>query len=248
MVVSCEKCGKKYRVDPFKIKGKAASFNCRICSNVIVVFKAQAAPPQPDSKMKTMSATTIVEQFAADGVKIKDSVPFADKTETAAQHRRKSRGLGLRAKMILLFFFIPSILTAGVSLYYLGYFENFSRLFLQENAKIVVQQSGEKSADPSAVTAITQPRSKALTGNARIIVLVMLGAAILLIGIIVFVYANRLTGKIESLTDVAERISADDLEIEIEMKSRDEIGELAQAITKMRDKIRLYIEKLQQHP
>jgi methyl-accepting chemotaxis protein len=76
----------------------------------------------------------------------------------------------------------------------------------------------------------------------------MLGTALLLIGIMVIVYANRLTGKIESLTDVADRISAGDLEMEIEMKSRDEIGELAQAIARMRDNIRLYIERLQQRP
>jgi HAMP domain-containing protein len=50
------------------------------------------------------------------------------------------------------------------------------------------------------------------------------------------------------LTDVADRISAGDLEMEIEMKSRDEIGELAQAIARMRDNIRLYIERLQQRP
>jgi HAMP domain-containing protein len=118
----------------------------------------------------------------------------------------------------------------------------------RETAEIVAEKTGEESADQSTVTAMKPSRSKALAGNARIIALVMIGAALLLIGIIVFVYANRLTGKIESLTDVADRISAGDLEIKIEMKSRDEIGELAQAIARMRDKIRLYIEKLQQHP
>jgi HAMP domain-containing protein len=248
MVVICEKCGKKYRVDPVKIMGKAASFNCHVCSDIIMVFKAQATPPQPASKMKTPSATTIVEPFAAEGAIIKESVPLTDETEAVAQHRRKSRGFGLRAKMILLFFFIPSLLTAGASLYYLGYFENFSHLFLQESAQIVVQQSGEKSVNPSSDNETMQPRSKVFTGNARKIALVMLSAALLLIGIIVLVYANRLTGKIESLTDVAERINAGDFEIKIEMKSRDEIGELAQAITRMRDKIRVTIEKLQQHP
>ena len=213
-----------------------------------MVFKAQVTPPQPDSKMKTTSATAIVDQFAANGANIKDSVPFTDETKAVAQNRRKTRGLGLRAKMILLFFFIPSILTAGTILYYLGYFETFTRLFVQESDKIVAQWAGEKSADQSAVTAMIQSRSKALIGNARLIVLVMLGAALLLIGILVLVYANRLTGKIKQLTDVADRISTGDLEIEIEMKSRDEIGELTQAIARMRDKIRLYIEKLQQHP
>jgi len=248
MVVICEKCGKRYRVDPVKIKGKAASFNCHVCSDVIMVFKARVTPPQPDSKMKTTSATTIVEQLAVDGADIKDRAPSTDDTKAGTQHRRKTKGLGLRAKMILLFFFIPSLLTAGASLYYLGYFETISRLPIQESAKIVAQRAEEESADQSAATAMMQSRSKGLTGKARIIVLVMLGAALLLIGIIVIVYANRLTGKIESLTDVADRISAGDLEMEIEMKSRDEIGELAQAIARMRDNIRLYIERLQQRP
>ena len=248
MVVICEKCGKKYRVDPVKIKGRAASFNCHVCSHVIMVFKAQVTQPQPDSKMKTTSATTIVEQLAADGADIKDITPSTDETKAETRHRRKARGLGLRAKMILLFFFIPSLLTAGSILYYLGYFETTSRLLVQESAKIVAQRAEEESVDQSAATAVMQSRSKALTGKARIIVLVMLGTALLLIGIIVIVYANRLTGKIESLTDVADRISAGDLEMEIEMKSRDEIGELAQAIARMRDNIRLYIERLQQRP
>ena len=248
MVVICEKCGKKFRVDPVKIKGKAASFNCHVCSHDIMVFKAQVIPSQPDSKMKTTSATTIVEQLAADGADIKDSTPSTNETKAGTRHRRKAGGLGLRAKMILLFFFIPSILTAGASLFCLGYFETTSRLLVQESAKIVAQRAEEESADQSATTAMMQSRSKALTGKARIIVLVMLGTALLLIGIIVIVYTNRLTGKIESLTDVADRISAGDLEMEIEMKSRDEIGELAQAIARMRDNIRLYIERLQQRP
>jgi HAMP domain-containing protein len=136
--------------------------------------------------------------------------------------------------MILLFFFIPSILTAGASLFYLGYFETASSLLVQE------------SADQPAATAMMQSRTKTLTGNARKVVLVMLGAALLPIGIIVLVYANRLTRKIESLTDVADRISAGDLEMEIEVRSRDEIGELAQAIARIRSNIRLYIERLQQ--
>ena len=248
MVVICEKCGKKYRVDPAKIKGKAASFNCHVCSDVIMVFKTPVTPPQPDSKMKISSATTSVKQLAVDGADIKDSAPSTDDTKAGTQHRRKTRGIGLRAKMILLFFFIPSLLTAGAILYSLGYFETISRLLLQENAKIDAQRAGEENADQSAETAMIQSRSKALTGKARIFVLVMLGAALLLIGIIVIVYANRLTGKIESLTNVADRISGGDLEMQIEMKSRDEIGELAQAIARMRDNIRLYIERLRQRP
>ena len=247
MVVICEKCGKNYRVDPVKIKGKAASFNCHVCSHAIMVFKAQVLPPRADSKMKTTSANTIVEQLAADGADTKDSRPSTNETKAGTRHRRKAGGLGLRAKMILLFFFIPSLLTAGASLFYLGYFETTSRLHIQESTKNVAQRSEEENADQSAATAMMmQSRTKTLTGNARIIVLAMLGAALLLIGIVVLVYANRLTGNIESLTAVADRISAGDLEMEIKVTSKDEIGELAQAIVRIRDNIRLYVERLQQ--
>ena len=147
--------------------------------------------------------------------------------------------------MLLLFLFIPLILTAGVNLFYLWHFETTSRLLVQESSKIVTQLVEEKIAIVSAATAMMQSRAKVLTDKARMIALIILGATLLLIGIIVFVYVHRLTGKIKSLTDVAERISLGELEIEIKTNSRDEIGELAEAIARMRDNIRLSIERLQ---
>jgi HAMP domain-containing protein len=87
-------------------------------------------------------------------------------------------------------------------------------------------------------------QTKILTEKARMITLAILGGTILLIAIIVFTYARRLTRKIRSLTDVAERISIGDMAIEIDTKSRDEIGDLAEAIDRMQDSIRLSIERL----
>ena len=84
-----------------------------------------------------------------------------------------------------------------------------------------------------------------LTNKARMIALMMLGVTLLLIGIIIFIYVHRLTGKIKLLTEVAERISLGELEVEVEAKSRDEIGELAEAIARMQENIRLSIERLQ---
>ena len=37
MIVICEECGKKYRINPDKIKGKAASFKCRACARAVSV-------------------------------------------------------------------------------------------------------------------------------------------------------------------------------------------------------------------
>jgi predicted Zn finger-like uncharacterized protein len=44
MIVICEECGKKYRIDPSKIKGAAARFKCRVCTHMIMVSRPQAAP------------------------------------------------------------------------------------------------------------------------------------------------------------------------------------------------------------
>ena len=121
-----------------------------------------------------------------------------------------------------------------------------SRLLVQESSQINAQLAEKKIANISVATAMMQSRAKALTDKAQMIALKMLGATLLLIGIIVFTYSHRLTVKIKSLTEVAERISLGDLEMEIETKSRDEIGELAEAIGRMQDNIRLSIERLRQ--
>jgi len=245
MIVICEECGKKYRVDPSKINGKAASFKCHVCGHVIMVSKARPIPPEPDSRINVKTAPPIDSRQADDGPDARDGAPVAEKAKPGTRHRRKARGFGLRTKMLLLFLFIPIILTAGVSLFYMWHFETTSRLLIQESYKIVTQLVEEKISDISTATAMMQSRARALSDKARMLSLMMLGATLLLIGIIVFVYVHRLTKKIKTLTDVAERISAGELDMEIETRSRDEIGELADAIAKIQDNIRLSIERLQ---
>jgi methyl-accepting chemotaxis protein len=132
-----------------------------------------------------------------------------------------------------------------LSLFYLWHFETTSRLLVQESSKIVTQLAKEEIVNISAATAMMRSQAEALTNKARMIALRMLGVTLLLIGIIVFIYVHRLTGKIKLLTEVAERISLGELEMEVETKSGDEIGELAEAIARMQDNIRLSIERLQ---
>ena len=89
-----------------------------------------------------------------------------------------------------------------------------------------------------------ESNAKALTDQSKMVTLAILGATLLLIGLIVTIYGHRLTGKIRSLTEVADRISVGELGREIETKSKDEIGDLAEAIGRMQDSIRLSIERL----
>jgi nitrogen fixation/metabolism regulation signal transduction histidine kinase len=86
--------------------------------------------------------------------------------------------------------------------------------------------------------------AKALTGKVKMFILAILGVTLLLIGLIVSIYGHRLIGKIRSLTEVADRISVGELGTKIEVSSKDELGDLAEAIARMQDCIRVSTERL----
>ena len=374
MIIICEECGKKYRIDPSKIKGKAASFKCRDCTHLIVVSKPEPPPEKSeiDSRPTLESITTTID----------DSSMAAQNEirQTPAKAKHRTKGLGLRSKMLLLFMVVPIMLMAGASLLYLWQLESTSNLLTRESSKFVNQMAEEKIAYISAGVAMQcklyllshpgliredfnedmgfktlavqkvgmtgytalyelpgpdgvwrtwahinnkiigidmsklkkplgrsfpgfwkiyigveggkksqgyytwqdkdgkfrdkfmvcipiagtrfviaattymdeftgpvkrmQARAKELTDRARLITWAILGLTLLLIGLIVTIYGHRLTGKIKSLTDVADRMSVGELGMEIKTTSKDEIGELAEAIARMQDSIRLSIERL----
>jgi len=92
-----------------------------------------------------------------------------------------------------------------------------------------------------------QERADQFALRTRNLVIAILAGTVILIGLIVAVDAYKLTAKIKYLTDVTERISVGDLDVEITgIKSRDEIGELADAITRMQESIRLAIKRLRE--
>jgi len=381
MIVICEECGKKYRIDPSKIRGTAARFKCRVCTHMITVSKPQAAPAA--SAQVDLSITeTAIESTDSEAPSTRPEIKL---DRTAAERipvkpARKFGSMNLRTKMLLLFFFVPLLLMIGASFLYIWQFDKMSALLTNESTKIVNQMAEEKIADLSTAVAIQcrlyllahpelkkedfmndmgfktlavqkvgltgytalyempdpdniwrtwahvnpkiiaidmstlkeslgrnfpgfwkifsgvkggkrslgyytwqdkdgkfrekfmvctpvagtpfvvaattyldeftgpvklmETRASLLTEKTRLITWAILGGTILLIGLIVLIYGHRLTGKIKSLTDIAERISIGDLGIEIETKSRDEIGELAEAISRMQDSIRLSIERL----
>jgi predicted Zn finger-like uncharacterized protein len=385
MIVICEECGKKYRIDPAKIKGRAASFKCRVCTHLIVVSKPEPAAEEPavplraaSSRPTLESVTSSIEDGATTAVSDAAVMPAAE--QTSIQRPRRAGGIGLRTKMLLLFLLIPMLLMTGASLLYLWQLESTTDLLTGESTKFVNRMAEEKIADISAAVAMEcklyllshpdlrkedfnqdigfksiavqkvgltgytalyqlpgsddvwrtwahidpkiiaidmsslkvplgenfpgfwrvfsgvkggkksqgyytwkdkdgtfrdkfmvctpiagtrfviaattymdeftgpvrmmETTAKALTDRAKLITVAILGATLLLVGLIVFAYGHRLTSKIKSLTEVADRISVGELGMEIETKSKDEIGELAEAIDRMQDSIRLSIERL----
>jgi predicted Zn finger-like uncharacterized protein len=246
MIVICEECGKKYRVDPTKIKGKAASFKCHICNHVIMVYTARMPSTQADSKMAATSTARIRDASGAvQDDKIDNSVG-ADKASAGRRRHRKTGGAGLRTKMLLVFLFIPLILMAGGSIFYLWYFETASDLLVQENSSIATELAEQKIADIRAASARMQTQAKEVIDRVRWVTLIVFGVTLLFIILIVSIYVYRLTGKIQSLVEIAERIGVGELEVEIETRSGDEIGELSRALSSIQEKIQLSIARLQQ--
>lgn len=85
--------------------------------------------------------------------------------------------------------------------------------------------------------------SKLAQDTTKLLVFIGLGG-ILIMAIVIIIYGYRLTRNIKYLTEAADRISVGDLEAEIEVSSKDEIGNLADAISRMQDSLRFSIERL----
>ena len=89
-----------------------------------------------------------------------------------------------------------------------------------------------------------EDRARELAFNTRTVNLTILAVTLVLIGLIVSVYGHLLTRHVRHLTDVADRISVGELDARIEIHRRDELGQLAAAIERMQDSLRLSIERL----
>ncbi len=74
----------------------------------------------------------------------------------------------------------------------------------------------------------------------------LLIATIVLVLLIAWISAKAVVTPIKKLTEVAERMSLGDLNMKINIPSKDEIGFLAQAIKRMQTSLRLAMERLRQ--
>jgi methyl-accepting chemotaxis protein len=74
--------------------------------------------------------------------------------------------------------------------------------------------------------------------------LALLAATVLLAAACAWFSARALATPIMKLTDAAERMSLGDLNVKIDVQSRDEIGLLAQALSRMQTSLRMAMERL----
>ena len=91
MQITCDNCGKNYRVDENKIKGERARLKCKACENIIVVSKPAPVPAsEPPNRTESPSAAAADYQpkrasadHAAAMEKEPSAQPDAGETDTA---------------------------------------------------------------------------------------------------------------------------------------------------------------------
>lgn len=84
----------------------------------------------------------------------------------------------------------------------------------------------------------------ALSNNMRNTNIAILGIGLLIIGVIIYFYGSRLTGKIKQLAQTADSISMGDLDRGVQVHSKDEIGELGDAISRMQTSLKISLNQL----
>ena len=144
MIVICEECGKKFSIDPLKIKGDQAKFKCDVCDFIIKVKKSVETPATSISKPPFIEPD--------EEVGVKKTSAFKRKTKRKIAKTKKTKGFnlkvfGLRSKMLLLFFLIPILLIITANILYLWQMNNLSSLLASESSKIVKNLVEERLAD-----------------------------------------------------------------------------------------------------
>jgi methyl-accepting chemotaxis protein len=154
---------------------------------------------------------------------------------------------GLRSKILFLFVVLPLILFASSSVLFLYQTIRLEHSLTGESTAIITRMAEAKiSPSEDSIQPVTtlRTRSQSLAGQVKTTIVIILTSTLLIIGATVSIFACRLTARVRLLTDAADRISIGDLEVDIPVRSRDEFGQLAEAISRMQDSIRLSIERL----
>ena len=147
MIVICEECGKRYRIDAEKIKGKVARFKCKSCNHVITVTKPELRPPVPPPPPPR------VEEAPAEVPEEKQPPPEPKKKEKPAKRKKekkaalKTKGLGLRSKMLMLFLLIPVVFIALAGALYIWQLETLTSLITNESSGVVTRMAESAIAE-----------------------------------------------------------------------------------------------------
>jgi nitrogen fixation/metabolism regulation signal transduction histidine kinase/DNA-directed RNA polymerase subunit RPC12/RpoP len=164
MVIQCENCQKKYKIDPTKLKSNKVAFACKQCGNKVIISTADpsTAPEEMDkAETKDISipgptpATETEDKIGPNATMTLESNPVSD-TPAASAHisePKSKRRYGINAKMLLLFFFIPLCLVITASAIYMWQLESLSGKISSDSYTIVERLSKELVNDTATMVA-----------------------------------------------------------------------------------------------
>jgi len=142
MIVICEECGKKYKINPRQMKGTTARVKCKSCHHLITINKPDEVPRDNLTSSAPEPALFSGETPPAGEPMESGSTGTVADIKVTASETAKRKGMGLRGKMALLFFAVPIAIIAISGLLYLWQLNTLSSLVTEESSR-VVQRLGE---------------------------------------------------------------------------------------------------------
>jgi len=258
--VICEECGKIYHISSDKLEqlGDTEIKGRCHCGHVTTFSKPNASLPpsaaQPNDGEQTTAAYNSVEAASMAGQSASSEASFSAQTDpvgiaTDSTTPKKSategkKRIGLRSKLFILFLLLPLLLISVFGYFSSRQTDNLTGYVTSESNKILNTMAKNDSVDKEQLIKAMSERVQYMAVQTRNLSLALLIGTLLIVGLIVSLYANRLTKNLQHLTDVADRISVGELDAEIQIISKDEIGSLADAISRMQDSLRLSIQRL----
>ena len=149
MIVSCEDCGRQYRIQSEKIRGQSAQFRCKVCGHVISVNKLSSVADKP---LKPARSTLTLSKWKPTGPPKQES----ELAQTAAPKASptKLKGIGLRGKLML-FLLVPLILALAIGAFFLlKQMVGLSGLITDESSRIVTQMAETRIAEHARAVAL----------------------------------------------------------------------------------------------
>ena len=226
--ITCVECGKKYRVDETKMKGTRAKVKCKACSNVMVVTKPQAEASAEPSKSVGNYRPPLTAAIPEPSPPQPKSVPQSVVDRPAGPAKDK-----------------PAEPDKDVSAFLSGQKIRFG-LF----GKIIIVMLIASLLPLAVFWGITLRETKEVFevfesfNQVPEFALILLAGTVLLVLVIAWFSARAIVSPIMKLTDAAERMSLGELNVKIDIKSKDEIGLLALAIGRMQTSLRLAMNRL----
>jgi hypothetical protein len=147
----CEDCGKKYRVDTVKIKGRAASFTCRSCGHQIVVTRPPLAEGGGAGDWPRPSSLTALYRPDTEPAEPIAASPATTAGEGLQKQRRRMPGrLGLQARAFLVFLILPFVFMGAAGLLVQRFYDYRVFRLAQENQRLAAEAAEEQVVALSA--------------------------------------------------------------------------------------------------